>query len=293
MEELATTGFIDSLWEETWLDDYYFESIRYILNEVFTEEELIELRDVELIFEIEDYLREINTSKDITVQLIKNTSSRFFYYDLNFDVEEAFADCGMWKTALNNEERQAKKIARHLRIDYKKNKEALLELVANASYGGSLCILFEAEPFDLMESETLKHNVIEFCGGSYELCVMNRANGSGHSISFNEDLKVAFTRDNLHDDEGSEGYSFSGDVCGLCKQGNAEFRFLTDGRFKKIKTNEEAEEFRLKEKHYQEVFDKGGCSAGDMNSARHRNIEYINNFPCGNKCKDCGTFWVD
>ena len=41
------------------------------------------------------------------------------------------------------------------------------------------------------------------------------------------------------------------------------------------------------------VYASGGCTAGDMNMLRHRDVYYINNYPCGNKCPHCGTFWID
>ena len=47
------------------------------------------------------------------------------------------------------------------------------------------------------------------------------------------------------------------------------------------------------ERKYIVKYNKGGCTFGDMCYTRHRNVKYINAFPCGSRCMDCGTFWVD
>ena len=32
---------------------------------------------------------------------------------------------------------------------------------------------------------------------------------------------------------------------------------------------------------------------GDMNISRHKETPYRNDYPCGSRCEDCGTFWID
>ena len=49
-----------------------------------------------------------------------------------------------------------------------------------------------------------------------------------------------------------------------------------------------------REKELAEHYKKTGkCTFGDMNYSRHKNTSYRNDFPCGTKCADCGTFWID
>ena len=47
------------------------------------------------------------------------------------------------------------------------------------------------------------------------------------------------------------------------------------------------------EKKYNDTWKKGECTFGDMDITRHKNTPYQNDFPCGNKCTSCGTFWID
>jgi hypothetical protein len=47
------------------------------------------------------------------------------------------------------------------------------------------------------------------------------------------------------------------------------------------------------DKKYDETFKNGKCTFGDTDFNRHRNVSYINDYPCGHKCPHCGTFWID
>jgi hypothetical protein len=284
MEELATTGYMDNFFEN--FDNYEaeFDAIDYISKEVFTAEELDEINaNEDLKMAIDKTCHDIDTSNPLK-DLLYNTSRRFFYYDLNFNLENF--------DGRQNVAKEAKKIAKKLKLDYTANEKDLRELVANASYGGQLCILFTANPSDLYGD---KGKYITF-KDNYDICIMNRSNGSGHSVSMhNTELIFKFIRENLHDDEGNAGYSFSGDVCGLVKFDEANFNFTNHkpDNVVPVKQNQQAKEFAEREAKYEATFKAGGCTFGDMKFARHRNAPYINEYPCGNKCTACGTFFID
>jgi hypothetical protein len=288
MEELANTGYVDSLFEQNWTSDSQWETIQELTKQIFTEEEIEQIdNDDELANAKDETFYELDTS-DVDKGMLKNTSRRFFFYDLNYNV---CPDAGYWQNAKEIEQ-AGKKIAKILKIDYKEHQKDFDELVANAGYGGDLCILFTAEPIALYGE---KENVIQF-DGQYDICLMQRGNGSGWSVDFNlkKPLRFAFNRENLHDDEGMSGYSFSGDVCGLVKYDVADLQFHADKRLKKkIETNAETKAFKELEAKYEATYKAGKCTFGDMKFSRHRNTPYINDYPCGNKCQDCGTFWID
>ena len=288
MEELANTGFVDSIFEESWTADNQWETIAELTKQVFTKEEVEQIEEEPDLAEIRDTtFYELDTS-DVVKDMLKNTSRRFFFYDLNYNV---CPDAGYWQNA-EEIERAGKKIAKILKVDYKEHKKDFYELVANASYGGDLCILFTASP-DILFGE--KKGAIEF-RGTYDICLMHRGNGSGWSVDFNlkKPLRFPFNRENLHDDEGMSGYSFSGDVCGLMKYDVADLQFVKDKRLKKkIATNAETKAFKELEAKYEATYKAGKCTFGDMKFNRHRNAPYRNDYPCGNKCQDCGTFWID
>lgn len=46
-------------------------------------------------------------------------------------------------------------------------------------------------------------------------------------------------------------------------------------------------------KEYDRVYKAGGCTLGDTDMRRHRDVYYRNVFPCGSVCPHCGQFWGD
>jgi hypothetical protein len=60
----------------------------------------------------------------------------------------------------------------------------------------------------------------------------------------------------------------------------------------KVKKSGSAEKLSQEAK-YIETFKAGGCTLGDTDMSRHRDVYYDNNFPCGHHCPHCGQFWVD
>lgn len=49
---------------------------------------------------------------------------------------------------------------------------------------------------------------------------------------------------------------------------------------------------RKLEAQYEATYRKGWCTYWDTDIRRHRNTEYINQYPCGTHCK-CWQFWID
>lgn len=267
-----------------WIPDNESESIDTILREYMEEIGLAskgETLDEEEEEAMSNWLYSHDTSKPIE-DLLKNTPSEYLYYDT-----------GIYIQGGNDEtEKEAKMIAKKLKIDYDKNKKVLNSLLAEAYYGGQLVILFEGKIRDFIEDG----KYIRF-KNNYELCIMDRGQGSGSSETIDEKLLFEFVRENIHTDEGDNGYSFSGDVCGLIhgimEDGEITNKKKLNEKIIRVKTNEERKAQREKERQYEENWKKGKCSFGDMNMKRHKNTPYRNEYPCGNKCEECGTFWID
>jgi DNA-binding transcriptional regulator YiaG len=295
IEELAQTGSVDSV-EIDWMNDSQFESMNEIEKQIFNEKEIEEIREKdELSQAVSDVFYSIDTSTPVK-DLLHNTNRRYFYYDLNFNVEAGFYNDGMWDHEKERwPEKTARSIAKKLRVNYNKHKKELDLLVGQASYGGQLVILFVAEPERFFGNRKVKY--IKF-KENYSICIMDRMQGSGdHTELKIKSLVLEFKRENLHDDIGSAGYSYSNEVCGLCKGDNADFEWLdklnkTD-KLIEVQTNKEAEEFEKREAKYKKTYKEGKCTLGDIKYSRHRDTEYINEYPCGNKCKACRQFWVD
>ena len=120
----------------------------------------------------------------------------------------------------------------------------------------------------------------------------------GDSVKIKEPLIFEFKEKISHSDKGDNGYSFAYDVCGLV--GN----IMNDGvltnkknnqKIIRVTTNETRKKEREREEFYIKTWNngKGKCTFGDMNMKRHKDTPYRNDYPCGNKCSICNTFWID
>lgn len=107
--------------------------------------------------------------------------------------------------------------------------------------------------------------------------------------------KEAFIKHLHADREQGTGYSWSA-IAGQIGYDEAGIYAEKKKDNKKIyiKLPKEEKESVKRERELDEKWRKTrGCTFGDMNYSRHADKEYINDFPCGSKCKKCGTFWID
>lgn len=287
IEKMVKAGDTSPLDEDSdWLMDSQWEGVKYVLDELEKEFPDISDEDKE---EIKDYLYDHDSSTPIQ-DLMRNTSSGYYFYSLGL------TDHGMELEGGGPYEERVKAILERLKMDDPKIRKVVSEIINNAGYGGTWVMLFEDDIEDMLQ----EGNAISF-GPKAELCLMDRWNGSGHSKALGFPLTCEFDRANLHYDCGASGYSFTKDVCGMTRG------FMDGASIKTLPKNElanavpilrsEEDERRAgiedaREKKWRETTT---CSSGDMNIERHPKdqMDYINNFPCGNKCHACGTFWVD
>jgi len=274
LAEIVATGFCDSIDDNNWIGDQSYDSATEIIKQEFAD---VDTADIEDELRSEVYDRDRSTPLD---DLIKNTCDPVMYYDLDVEIEGYTEDLV----------KRAKQVAKALRLNYKNHEEKFKSLVANASYGGKLVLLFRGG-FDKFYGDIHeKYAVIE----DPEVCVMDRWQGSGHSESGFGDFKVRIDRTRFQVDEAAPGYSFAKDVCGMTL-GESRLTFTNDRKgvigpaLPRKLTHKEKFEIAY-EKKWKE---KKECSFGDMNISRHARTPYRNDYPCGNKCEKCGTFWID
>ena len=276
---------------DSWVCDSQYESINYLMKE-FEESFNSEDAEIEIPDETKDAFQQWcfdHDNSDIVDQLLKNTGSEYMYYDtgLSFDSLDYAQDQD------KEIEKRTKAICKKLKLDYEKNKKDISLMAGQAWYGGQLVILFENNISEFLhEAKYIKFNK------DAEICLMDRGNGSGDSCGYTGELLLRFKRENIHSDQGDNGYSYAYDVCGLV--GN----IMNDGvltnkrngmKVIEVATNEERTAQRERENEYIKSWNngRGTCTFGDMNFKRHKDKPYRNDYPCGNKCEACGTFWVD
>ena len=291
MEEMQNSiinGNFDNFDEK--IDNWYWDSVNDSINE-----EIYELKkqlkskgySLDNFEDFEDVVYDIICSRDNSnplPNLIKNTSKTPIFFSLNMYIDE---DLDSIKRTLN-------KIKKILNIDLS-NKEYdkdILYLLNNRCYGGHLGIFSLPNYDDLLENKPMKFE------GDIKLAIVNYSNGSGFDTTLEnfETPYYIFNKNIFIDETFKYNYSFA--VCDMYSDWCKDCELIIDqpketDKIINIKPNERLVSFIKNDAEYDRIFKNGGCSFGDMNIKRHRNVEYINEYPCGNRCKDCGTFWID
>ena len=250
--------------------------------------------------DILEYLREHDDPTPVE-DLLRNTGRISCYYSLGVEVDgwhEAFM-CSPWRG--ESEAQATYKIRRKLGIQ-KNTPEAqkIADIVANASYGGELRIYFEGDVQELISGDKYQeakdkqdYKQIHF-KGRVALALYDQAQGSGWFEYIDIDKSFPFLRDNLMISE-SDKYSLEHcfGMCGdwLNKCATPTFS-MKSGKIKSLKRSK-MQDIMKHEAQLDAVFKAGGCTHGDMDMNRHRDVYYDNRVPCGWHCPHCGTFWID
>lgn len=265
--------------------DYYCsledETIKSIIAEFGFDED--ELEDDE---EFKDFCREhICVDMDID-QLLSNTGDIILFYETGIETN----GYGQTLTDYKNEVKQIKKFLK-IKLSDKTDDKAILSMIYDASYGGQFVIYFTIGIKEFIEN---KKNCIKF-GKNVHIAIIDTSGGSGGDCFVKGvEFTVPFDREKITY-ENSIKYNYSFAVCGMTSDWCDDTQYEFIDKKTKILPTEKSKIKIIAERDaaYDKVFKSGKCSFGDMDMNRHRNVTYINDYPCGNKCKDCGTFWID
>jgi hypothetical protein len=166
-------------------------------------------------------------------------------------------------------------------------------MLSQASYGGQLVVYFYESADSLITDSEKDWQSVSFTNPA--IAIINTGNGSGdHCHLEGHTFSMAFVRENMFIDKYFK-YNYVDAVCGMvrdwCEDSKVRFSYEKTAGRKSAASPLAAE--ALQDRKYAETYRKGGCTTGDMDIHRHRNVSYINDFPCGNRCPHCGTFWID
>lgn len=218
--------------------------------------------------------------------LISNTPSKVFFYDTGLSIPET------WNLKTSERNAILRKIKNKLSIKTKEHDELIMQMMLQASYGGNLVVYFTSDIDDMINIVRSNGKDIRF-HGFVNIAIIDTAGGSGDSTDFKADFTLPFKKENIHFEE-SIKYNYSFEVCGMtsdwCSSTNVDMvekksRKKVDSNLNKQLNKDKELSIKFKE--------TGKCTAGDMDITRHKNLVYINNYPCGTRCMDCGTFWID
>lgn len=227
-------------------------------------------------------------SSDILKDLFDNTLKTPFFYDVGHDVPNS----------LSMTTKQIKKVRKNIlkalninRSDRDTNNN-IDQMIQEACFGGSLVLYFlsNGSEFIFNNIDNMKSMLFK----NTKVAIVDHINGSGSHCEISIDVIVPFSRQNIFIDREIK-YNYSFNVCGMvgdwCESTYFELGELDLG---KVKINEKIKERSEKENHFKKIYQEGGCSAGDNDITRHRDVYYKNEpMACGNKCPHCGKFWID
>lgn len=275
-----------------WEPDYEFdkkESQTFLLSK-FTN---VEVEWIMSTFEteIEEHLHEVDTST-LFDDLARNTPELIFIYDTSYELEE-----DSWRWDRKRIASEVKKIMRHLGIKVKDCNEnnnvwkVLWDCVQNATYGGKVEIFFSCKFGKLMDIDP-SINTIQF--ENFTIGIINHDNGSGYQDNtVGVTIELPFVKENVFVEKNIR-YNWTWDIAGVSENAyDATKVTFTKSKSKRIIEASKLNEHIKKEAELNKIFKSGSCTTGDMNIKRHRNTHYINEFPCGTRCEDCLTFWID
>ena len=239
--------------------------------------------------EISDLIYERNDT-DPTKDLISHSTVTNLFYSLGVEIDGYNTYSNMRG---ESEAMACYKIRRALKLKKGQYDEEILELVQNASYGGELRIYFNAMFNKLITNDNKDDFRTIHFHGKVVVAIADSHNGSGYHIRLPLDITLPFQRDNLFVDS-QVHYSYANEVCGMSNDWCDSTEWETGMKPTKSSIlRSKMTGHQLQEATYEKTFRAGKCTFGDMNYTRHRNTFYVNNFPCGNKCPHCGTFWID
>lgn len=275
-----------------WYSDSQFDGIWDYMNDLRTKLEnqfgLTEEEVEEIIDEYEDEIKDEIYSRcddDTLKDLIRNTSNPIAHYDTGYEIP--FETWNLTEAELRLERIKLKKFLQIKTSSY----DSDLDMMISQSNGGSLLIYFKLDINDFINNENKDFKSIKFTNA--HIGIIDHYQGGGDITELHgHEFILPYGKENVFLEKTIK-YNWTYEIAGMCHDWcdstEYEFSFENVGEVEKSNTNNLLEQ----EEKYNQVYKNGECSTGDMDINRHRNTEYINNYPCGTKCKDCGTFWID
>jgi hypothetical protein len=282
MMQLVRDGYSEKL-DESMLDydnSYTFDEIEK--NYLASLEDVDEISD-DLREYIRDWCYEHDTS-DYQKDLLRNTGAQLFFIDTGVEVYE------------NNKNLSA--IIKKFGKQDERKISAIKWLGNEQMYHSTIAFYFHADPSDIIDALHRQEGDYIAIDGAM---IANVTRGNGSNWVHDDNIfqlvipKKAFIANVYKDDEAGTGYGWHS----ICGDWNRDECRVTSQTTKTIKgysyIEGETSLTTIKEQEYTKTWDsgRGKCTLGDMNITRHKTTEYINEYPCGTHCKECGNFWID
>ena len=277
-------------WE--WQTDSQHDSIGQILEnyreEIKADDISDEVRDA-----MKDWLFEHDTSTPIK-DLLKNTRDQLFFIN-TIDNANQFEGASYEKEYSKQLNKLQKKYART-----EAQKKEIAYVLREQFYESPVSFYFYASPLDVFNAIHDNQDKYIVIKGAY-FSTIDRGQGSnwlGNEGIFDIFLlKENFIENFFLDNAKGSGYGW-GEIAG--QSGYDEAGVYSENKKPKgikqeiIEIETEVTEAQKREAALDKKWRETKiCTFGDMNFKRHESAPYRNEYPCGNKCEKCGTFWID
>jgi len=264
----------------------------YDLSHTWDEIEKNYLRELgddvdEISDELRDYIRDWcyeNDTSNYQKDLLKNTRSQLFFIDTGVEAYENSENLG--------------ELVRKFGMRDEKKIHAIKWITREQMYHSNISFYFHADVSDIIEA--LHRNDDEYITIDGAM-IANVTRGNGSNWVSDDNVfqlvipKKCFIANVYHDAEAGTGYGWH-DICGdwnrdECSIGTSKKKHIKGYSYIEGETSYTT----LRERGYVKAWNdgKGVCTRGDMNIKRHKTTEYVNEYPCGTHCKECGNFWID
>jgi hypothetical protein len=184
------------------IDDFVFDAqdygIDYCLEEALPDEdERQALRDSD---EFQSFREECQERDESTPykDLLRNTGRQLVrFYIRTRKGERVAMEADSWRWDDARVESEAKRLGKFAKLDYTANRDALRELVQNATYGGILCVIAYVDMADV--DTWVEHCLhgdergrVELTFTNPQLLLHDPWNGSGHDVTVSGEIKIKF-----------------------------------------------------------------------------------------------------
>lgn len=166
--------------------------------------------------------------------------------------------------------------------------------IHNEGFGYTkLCVAYRMDADEIPNIHKLYTNGDKVALSNGDVGVINNSEGSGWMWSNNLIVKPVFTFDiNLcYHDKAMGRYGYYDKVC--WDDADNGFLSLVARAEVPLVTEDPLASMREIEAEYEATYKAWRCTFGDTKYDRHRNKEYINEYPCGTHCHTCWQFWID
>lgn len=166
--------------------------------------------------------------------------------------------------------------------------------IHNEGFGYTkLCVAYKMDADDIPKIHTMYQNWDKVALRNWDVGVINNSEWSGwmDTNKFAIDPVFTFDINQCYHDKSMWRYWYYDEVC--WGEANDWHLILVEKTEVPLVTEDPLAAMRAVEAEYEATYKNWGCTLGDTKYDRHRNTKYINEYPCGTHCMDCGHFWID